>query len=322
MLSLLVIILIIPTMIVIPFNKSEEEQTAVEQKPIITLQEEGDQVLPVSVAVMREDTKEEEDIPLEEYVVGVVASEMYADFEVEALKAQSVAARTYIVNHLLSQEASVSDTVNDQVYRDETELRKVWGSEYNKNIEKIMEAVSATAGEIVTYNDLPIFPAYFSTSNGYTENSEDYWSDELPYLRSVKSPWDEESPKFLDQQVYSIQEVAQALGVNLNTNEKLTIETTRTDSQRVKELSLSGHSFSGKEIREKLGLQSSDFTIEQNKDHLVFTTKGFGHGIGMSQFGANGMAKEGKDYQEIVQYYYQDVEISSLKETVPTLVSK
>src|SRR5699024_8414720 len=162
-------------------------------------------------------------------------------------------------------------------------------------------------------------PAFFSTSNGFTENSEDYWENEVPYLRSVESPWDEDSAKFLDQKTVTIEETEQLLGINLPKSSAIPIETTRTEGNRVAELSLGEHSISGRDVREKLELRSSDFTIKQKDNHLIFTTKGFGHGIGMSQYGADGMAKDGKSYQDIVKYYYKDVEISSVTEAAPTL---
>lgn len=249
-----------------------------------------------------------------------------AEFELEALKAQSLAARTYIVYHMLHQknvgESHVTDTTADQVYKNEDELRELWGANYNQNMEKLTKAVMDTNGEIITNNHAPIFPAFFSTSNGYTENSEDYWKDELPHLRSVPSPWDKESPQFLNQETFTIKEIENALGIELPKENSFPIEVTRTEGKRVKQLVLADYEFTGREIREKLALKSSDFTIEQNNDHLIFTTKGYGHGIGMSQYGANGMAKEGKTYEEIVKYYYQDIEISTITETAPTLVTR
>lgn len=323
-LSLFFIILVIPTLIVNPFVKGDKrESAAMEKKQDIVIKPSSS---PVSVAVMRMNTEEVEDIPLEEYVVGVVASEMGAGFEPEALKAQGLAARTYVVNHLLhqedSEEASVTDTTSDQVYKDEEDLRKIWGKDYQGNLQKLTEAVNATKGEIITHKSKPIMPAYFSTSNGYTENSEDYWENELPYLRSVQSPWDKVSPKYLKQEIFTFSQIKEKLDIDFPTNASLQIEVSRTESERVKELNLAGHLFTGREIREKLGLQSSDFTIKQNNDHLIFTTKGYGHGIGMSQYGANEMAKQGKDYQDIIKHYYKDVEISTLTETAPTLVAK
>lgn len=329
--SLLTIILIIPSLIVGPGDdeSASEEPAAVEA----TAEQEGEEAAadlgasPFSVAVMRSTTETVENIPLEEYVAGVVSAEMPADFEMEALKAQSLAARTYTVNHLLyqDQDASenydVTDTVQHQVYKSEEELMQQWGSDFDWKMNRIKEAVSATKGEILTFEDTPITAAFFSTSNGKTENSEDYWENEIPYLRSVESPWDKESPKFTDQQTFSIAQLSELLEVDLPNQTPLFIEETRTASDRVDELSLEGYTFSGREVREKLNLPSSDFTIRQSNNHLIFTTEGYGHGVGMSQFGANGMAKEGKTYQEIIKHYYQGVEISTVTETAPTLVS-
>src|SRR5699024_4711449 len=132
-----------------------------------------------------------EDVPLETYVSRVVASEMPIEFEMEALKAQALAARTYVVDVMMHDDedgddsALITDTTDNQVYHDDEQLKKQWGAEaYEKNMQKINQAVTETKGEILTYDDDPIFPAFFSTSNGYTENSEDYWESELPYLRS------------------------------------------------------------------------------------------------------------------------------------------
>lgn len=327
--SMLLVILLIPTLIVVPSATGSELDSTSEDKenPQEESAKASESSSSLSVAVMRSEAEEVEDVPLESYVEGVVAAEMpVGEFEMEALKAQALAARTYIVDHLLhksdSEESDVSDTEQHQVYKNEAELKKMWGNDYDDNIEKLREAVMATEGEILTYEDTPILPAFFSTSNGFTENSEDYWENEVPYLRSVESPWDEDSTKFLDQKTMTIQEVEQLLGIDLPKNTAVPIETTRTEGKRVAELTLGEHSLSGRDVREKLELRSSDFTIKQKGNHLIFTTKGFGHGIGMSQFGADGMAKEGKDYQEIVKYYYKDVEISTVTETAPTLVSK
>jgi len=334
MTTLVTIILVIPSLVVAPFvtgdtqtqyaveteneNETENEQSSPE----------ATDSTPVTVDVERTATEgnEVESVQLEEYVIGVVASEMGIDFESEALKAQSVAARTYVVNHLLNQpeieEASITDGTQHQVYKSNEELRERWGQDYQKNIEKLTEVVEATSGEIITYKDEPIMPAFFSTSNGYTENSEDYWENEFPYLRSVKSDWDEGSPKFTDQRVFTLQEVESALDIILPKNTTFPIEITRTDSERVSELKLDTHVLTGRDVREKLELQSNDFSIEQNNDHLIFKTKGYGHGIGMSQYGANGMAKEGENYKDIIDYYYQDVSIQSISDIAPTLVSK
>ncbi|MFS0673137.1 stage II sporulation protein D [Ornithinibacillus sp. 179-J 7C1 HS] len=323
--SVAFIILAVPTLIVLPFiSNSEVLSQSVDQQSSPDEEKAVVDDSAVEVAVMRTQTDQIENVPLETYVIGVVASEMPVEFETEALKAQALAARTYVVNKLLykSEEVSsdVTDTIQDQVYKNDAELRIKWGKNYQNNMDKITEAVLATKGQIITYQDKPIDPQFFSTSNGYTENSEDYYKNEIPYLRSVPSPWDEASPYYLDQETFTFKQVETALGIDLPDNEKLSIEITRTESNRVDELNLVGSLFTGREVREKLKLRSSDFSIEQKNNYLIFKTKGNGHGVGMSQYGANGMAKEGKTYEEIVKYYYKDVQVSNLDDTAPALV--
>ncbi|MUK89675.1 stage II sporulation protein D [Ornithinibacillus sp. L9] len=323
--GLIVIILVIPTLIVVPsISKDQYQASTMEQESEYEDLLETDSA--VTVSVMRTQTNSIEDVPLETYVSRVVASEMPAEFEMEALKSQALAARTYIVNKLIYQEedaeSDVSDSIFDQVYKSEDELRDIWGKNYNSNMKKIAEAVAATEGKILTYNNSPIDPQFFSTSNGYTENSEDYYSNEIPYLRSVESPWDEASPYFLDQETFEIADVENKLEIDLPDNNQFAIETTRTESNRVKELKLGEYTFSGRDVRDALELRSSDFTIEQKNDYLIFKTKGNGHGVGMSQYGANGMAKEGKTYEEIVTYYYKDVEISTVSDSAPAIVAR
>src|SRR5699024_72053 len=193
MIGLIMVILIIPSVIVIPFVKDVRyHSTAKEIDQEITIKQKTS-TSDLSVSVMRMNSEEIEDVPLEDYVIGVVAAEMpVAEFELEALKAQSLAARTYIVYHLLHQknigESHVTDTTTDQVFKNEDELRELWGTNYNQNMEKLTKAVMETGGEIITNNHAPIFPAFFSTSNGYTENSEDYWKDELHTERKSTRP--------------------------------------------------------------------------------------------------------------------------------------
>ncbi|WP_339226541.1 stage II sporulation protein D [Oceanobacillus sp. FSL K6-2867] len=322
--GLLLFILVIPAVIVAMFGEGKQESIVTQEKEAEATVE-LDQS-PISIAVMRQAKDTVEDIPLEEYVAGVVASEMPATFELEALKAQALAARTFTVNHLLHGDAEgnydVTDTVNHQVFKNEQELKELWGKEFSDNMNKIKQAVQETEGQILTYNDAPINAAFFSTSNGYTENSEEYWDNEVSYLRSVESPWDVDSPKFLGRETFTIAQVEEALAIDLPKDAPLYIEMERTKSGRVSNIAIEDNNFTGREVREGLELKSSDFTVTQNNGHLIFTTEGFGHGVGMSQYGADGMAREGKTYEEIVKHYYQDVDISTINETAPTLVSK
>ena len=140
-------------------------------------------------------------------MTGVVASEMNASFEIEALKAQALAARTFVVQRMLSggkkNNADVTDTVKDQVYKSKDELKKQWGNNYENNLKKIEEAVSKTAGQVLTYDGKPISASFFSTSNGRTENAADYWGNDYPYLKSVDSPWDQASKVYERANIYS-----------------------------------------------------------------------------------------------------------------------
>lgn len=326
--SLVTTILIIPALIVFPFGKTDHSQavTVDKESPPVAEEASVEPESSFSVSVMRAQSEQIEDVPLEKYVAHVVASEMPADFEPEALKAQSLAARTYIVNHMLyqdeddSEDSDVNDTTEHQVYQDSDELREQMEDDYEDKMAKINEAVSETEGEIITYDDETITPAYFSTSNGYTENAGDYWDDDIPYLESVESPWDKDSPKFDDQEVFSFSEVEDNLGVSLSSDEAF--EISHTDSGRVDTMDVGEETLSGREVREALDLRSSDFEVEQKDDHLVFKTKGFGHGIGMSQYGADGMAEEGKTYEDIIDHYYHDVSIDQVDDIAPTLAEE
>lgn len=310
-----ILVLSLPSLIILLFSKEEVERVTSESVDhVIDLTNESE----LTVHVERSVSNEVESIPLEQYVASVVASEMPAEFELEALKAQALAARTYIVQYMLATgsvdpEPIITDTVQHQVYKNQDELKEQWGADFNWKMEKITDAVLETAGQILTYQEKPITPAFFSTSNGKTENAEDYWENPLPYLISVESPWDVVSPRYLDQKSIAIADVESLLGIQLNAQIEQA-PTTYTNSGRVKTVQLGGEFFTGREIREALNLRSTDFEIEQKDDHLIFTTKGFGHGVGMSQYGANGMAEEGKTYAEIVAHYYQGVEISRLNE--------
>ena len=316
--------IILPTFIVkLPFGTTPEEITETEEQLVEESVSPTDDSL--EVMVERTDSKDVEKVPLEQYVISVVASEMPAEFADEALKAQAVAARTYIVRHLEQQEdeeSMITDSTEHQVYKNETELQEQWGKDFQWKMEKVTAAVVATEGEVITYENDLITPTFFSMSNGYTEDAENYWGNELPYLKSVESKWDEAHPDFMEQTIFTFPELSEKLGIPLEVGEEVAVAMSRTNSERVAELRINETTFSGRDVRDKLALRSNDFSIKQQNDHFIFTTKGYGHGVGMSQHGANGMAKEGNSYEDILYYYYQDVEIDLLSDAVPTLVSK
>lgn len=326
--AVFIIIIMVPSLLVAPFMEStsstlDTQLTKEVEQPVALLES------PISIAVYRTEPKVVEEIPLEEYVIGVVASEMPAEFELEALKAQALAARTYIVKQLLNEKkvgtpdgADVTDTQMHQVYKNKQELKAQWGADYEWKLQKITEAVAATQGKILTYDNTPIDASFFSTSNGFTENSEAYWTEELPYLKSVESPWDTNSPKFSDRKVFTLAEFEQKLGVSVGDNNSVGTVVEKTPGQRVGVVNINGKTFTGREIREALGLNSTDFTWERKGDQIIITTKGNGHGVGMSQYGANFMAEEGKNYEDIVLHYYSGVQVAAVDPYISTFMAK
>lgn len=246
-------------------------------------------------------------ISLEDYVIGVVGAEMPAEFNAEALKAQAVAARTYALKKT-SNGSTISASISDQAYNTIDELKSKWGSSFSKYYEKIKNAVSATKGQVLTYNGSYIEALFFSTSNGKTEDSVNVWGNSFAYLKSVDSPWDTSERSYSGSKTLSISEINKKLGVSISSVNDIVIKS-KTAGDRVKEVTFSGKSFTGVKIRTLLGLKSADFDISQNGNNIVFTTRGYGHGVGLSQYGANGMAKAGYSYKQILMHYYTGVSL-------------
>ena len=268
------------------------------------------------IRVKRNQTNIIETIPLESYIVGVLAGEMPIDFDLEALKAQAVASRSYALKRMeynKDKEYDVVDTILNQVYLDEEYLKNAWGNNYVKNINKLRKAVNETIDEYLEYNGSIVDAMFFSTSNGYTEDSELVFNFECDYLRSVDSPWDSEvSSAYLTTKTISLTEFYDKL--NLSYDKNLNIEIIkRSNTNRILLLKINNQEFSGTDVYNKLSLRSTDFTIELYGDTIKLTTKGYGHGVGMSQYGALGMAKKGYTYEEILKHYYQNVSITKLK---------
>jgi stage II sporulation protein D len=326
---LFAIILLIPAIVIWTADDPESEQQQLQQQtlsePVIPLPSSLDRQIPISV--YRTQAKTVEIYPIEEYITGVVAAEMPADFELEALKAQAMAARTYIVRRIAEKDFSdvpegayVSDTIQHQVYLDEEQRRRTWGKDYSWKIDRIRQAVVETQGQVLTFKGRPINATFFSTSNGYTENSEEYWVNEIPYLRSVEVPWDKNSPRYQVKTSILLTEVERKLGIKLTAEAISTgkwmqvLET--TTGNRIGKVKIGDKVYTGRELREKLDLHSSSFLWEIIGGKLHLTTFGYGHGVGMSQWGAHGMAQAGKKAAEIVKYFYQGIAIEDYRQWV------
>lgn len=272
-----------------------------------------------------------EEIYLEEYVRGVVAAEMPAEFSVEALKAQAVAARTYAVSRMeqyggtkcsKAQNGDICDTVHCQVYMGKDERFQGW-QESKRGIywNKITDAVKETMGQVLVYNgQIAVNVSYFSTSSGKTEDAAEVFSSNTPYLKSVKSPGEESSPKYKSVESFSYNELADKLnkafpGSKLSSaklKSQIIIINPRSSGGSVKQVKVGNETITGTQFRAALGLNSANFELIFNKDKIAITTYGYGHGVGMSQWGANAMAKEGKKYDEILTHYYQGVNMEKL----------
>lgn len=258
----------------------------------------------------------EENPNMESYIIGVVAAEMPVSFEKEALKAQAVAARTYAYRQIGNSLNIVPENIG-QAYISVDEMKKRWGSSFQKNYEKVSSAVYETKNEIMVFNGEPILAAFHSTSGGVTESSENVWSEKLSYLQSVDSHEDENAPNFLFNSEFSesdFKERFKKQGCVFSSDLKNDISILeRSNAGYVKQIKIGGKVFKGSVVRQILSLRSTNFTISFSNSKIIFTTKGYGHGAGMSQYGAEFIAKEGKSYKEILTHYYYGVEFISIK---------
>lgn len=281
----------------------------------------------VKVSVYFPDSQKIRTMDLETYLWGVVAAEMPAYFELEALKAQAVAARTYVIKRkemLPSpkhpQALVCTDPAHCQAWRGSREMREIWGFwgsfSYGRKIKK---AVGETKGVVITYQGKLIDPVYHSTCGGKTADAQEVWGFAIPYLKSVPCRGDELSPRFREKKAFSLAELDRCLGTNLEharpslgKEESLVSVLEKTASGRVKTIRCGEKILSGQEIRKLLNLNSTQFWVKEEGKTIIFETTGYGHGVGMCQYGANQMAKEGKNYTEILRHYYSGTEIKQI----------
>lgn len=280
------------------------------------------------VKVYNTTTEKVEEISLEDYIVGVVAAEMPAEFNEEAIKAQSIAARTFYFSKRISpcktakeHGAEICSSTHCQAYMSKDERMQKWDSVKAETYwDKIVSSVKATEGEVMIYEDEIVkYPQFFAISGGKTEDSLEVFSGDIPYLKSVDSSWDEEATKYsttkeigFDEFVNTINKTYKDSGVTTaNVKDKVKIES-RTNAEYVKSIALGTKSISGIDFRKLFDLRSSNFTIEYGNDVVKINCKGYGHGVGMSQWGANFMGKDGKNYKEILKHYYSGIEIEKI----------
>lgn len=253
-----------------------------------------------------------EKIPLETYVLGVVAAEMPITFHEEALKAQSIAARTYVLRETDYGAKSIDKTVQKQVYVGPEERKKRWGASFEEYEDKLQRIIASTEGDIIVYKDQLITAMFFSTSNGQTESAENYSGFAIPYLVSVPSQKEEKYSKKMQQTFeFTHKEWADAFEIKWSKNIVGNVKINRTDSNRVKTIEMNGKSWTGREVRTLLGLPSTDFKVAFQNDKVIVETTGYGHGVGMSQYGAEVLANDSKKAHDILLHYYKGTEIKS-----------
>lgn len=287
-------------------------------------------LLPVRVYLPEQDRVVE--MPLGEYLVGVVAAEMPPDFHTEALKAQFVAARTYTVRRMrvfgfsggcsLHPDADVcASAAAGQAYLSDAGMRQRFGIlDAYRFRQRLYEAEVATRDLILTYEGAPIEALYHSSSGALTADAAEYFGQAYPYLQPVSDRGAEAAPNYETTATFTAETLAEKLGLELATPVmqavgagKAPVEVTaKTATGRVQTVKVGTATLTGRELRERLGLRSANFTIALQAGKVVITTKGYGHGVGMSQYGANAMAKAGKDWRAILTHYYTGVRIDRI----------
>lgn len=282
---------------------------------------------PDTIKVWMTESGTVKEVDFEDYIACVVASEMPSDFEYEALKAQSVAARTYAMAKILKydekkpeshQETPVCDTTHCQAYKTKDRLIEIHEKGWEKTgFDKVKKACRETEGEMLYYGgELVMQPLFFSSSGGKTENSQDVFVGAYPYLVSVSSPYEQEATHANEKKEFTFEHIEQALssGYPDRPTGKITAESinilSRTAGGRVAQMQVGQATFKGTEIRKALGLSSALFSIEvEAENKVIFTSDGSGHGVGLSQYGAVGMAQKGSDYKEILTHYYTGTKV-------------
>jgi len=255
-------------------------------------------------------------LPLEEYVVGVVAGEMPMDFHDEALRAQAIAARTYVLRATNGGKKPIAATVSAQVYKTAAERKERWGKKFKEHEKRLREIVATTAGDTIVYGDEMITAMFFSTSNGKTETSQNYSGHPIPYLQSVESPGEEVVAAEVERHIeMPIAEWNEALGSVWKADRFKRLQLVRNQTGRVQKAVSTDFEMSGREMREALGLASTDFNIayDVTNEIVLITTKGYGHGVGMSQYGAEAFAQKGWTAENILTYYYSGTVIKKFE---------
>ncbi len=323
---LCVLMLVIPVVVVPLVSMGETEDVIPVMEP---KQEGGDGITrgkfqdPYRITIYRTVTQKTEEIDFEEYIAGVVASELTPQFPLEAIKAQAVAARSFMLSKIAEyMEKGSGDNHHGATLCDDfthcrsyTPIEEEPDKEY---MDQVRKGIDETRGEYLTYDNRVAKTYFHKISGGKTENVQDVWGVEIPYLVSADSSWDITADGYQSRVFYpkdAFLTVVRGMRPELTLPDALenqSLSSERSEAGAVKSITIFGEKFSGQEIEEAFGLRSRNFSLEYRDGQAVFDVKGNGHGVGMSQAGARGMAEEGKGYQEILLHYYPGVSKMSL----------
>ena len=277
-----------------------------------------------TINLLHKKTGEVEQVNIDEYLCNVVSAEMPADYEIEALKAQAIVARTYTIYKILNKKHENADICDDstccQAWISKDDRLARWEeSKRESNWQKICDAVNDTKGKIITYNNVPINAFFHSNSGGITEIPVNVWGGTgYPYLQSVETSGEDAYTQYSSEVVLKQEELLEKLkekysdiSIDFSNEDDIKI-LEYTEGNRIKTIKFGNHEVSGVEVRSLLGLRSANFEVFREGDSIKFSFKGYGHGVGMSQTGADSLAKQGKNADEIIKHFYKDVEIKEV----------
>ena len=289
----------------LPSNENTNNNTVITQKEDVK----NEEINTNTYVTIHRSNGEIVKLELEEYLIGVVGSEMPASFNIEALKSQAIVARTYALKRINSGK-TLTDTVSTQVYKNNDELKIMWGNDFDKYYNKVKNAVISTKGIVLMYNNNYIDAVYHSTSNGKTEDAIYVWGNDVPYLKSVDSKTDLNASSYERKITLTLEKLSNILNTTITKDTTIILE--RNTSGRVSNVKINDIEIKGTTFRSLLGLRSTDFIIELTENDVIITTHGYGHGVGMSQYGANGMANLGYTYEQILKHYYQSITLKKI----------
>ena len=277
-----------------------------------------------TIKLLHKKTNEIEEVKIDDYLCNVVSAEMPADYELEALKAQVIVARTYTIYKVQNKKHENADICDDSTccqawVSKENRLERWEETKREENWNKIQQCVNETKGKIITYNNQPINAFFHANSGGTTELPVNVWGGSgLPYLQVVQTAGEEGYTQYSSEVDLTQEELINKLKtkyediqIDFNNDEDVKI-IEHTDSNRVKTVKFGNHELSGVETRTLLGLKSTNFEIKKENNQIKFLVKGYGHGVGMSQTGANTMAKQGNNCEEIIKHFYVGIEIKDI----------